>query len=778
MRRVMVALLVTALAFTVLAVLTDAHQGTSNAEGHQAASSTSAYPIKHIIIIDKENRSFDEMFGRFPGADGATHALLSSDKLVPLGHTPDRLLLDVGHAGEAAALAVNNGRMNQFGLLPGATQDGRDVADSQYYESDIPNYWKYAKAFTLDDHFFSTIMGPSFPNHVITVAATSGNTTDNPHGQLVHAWGCDGGKESFVNGIKPDGTRFVTHPCFDFQTLPDLFQKYHVSWKYYAPPQFASGYVWSALDAIKHIRYGPLWKTNVVRDTTFVSDVQHGKLPQVSWLVTNAFESDHPPAAICRGEGWTVRMINAVMKSPYWKDTAIFLTWDDFGGFYDHVPPPKLDVISLGPRVPTIVLSPYARPHFVDHRQLEFDSLNKFIEQDFGLPALTQRDRSAPPMLTSFDFHQRANPPLVLTPRHCPKSDYITSAPLSGTVVRVQVTGQLHTVIIRLSGSTLATILFGPSYDLRDADHDRLTFGQLSPGDHVVTSATPDPQRALVYTAFSLMDRSIRSLKDQKALITSLFGDRSSFTVRIGKDSFVVVLDRTTTIVEPDGSHGTREDLQTSQPVTISGLLNVQTKTVIATTTVHLLSTSKPPVSVSVTHTTVKPGDTQTVTVTAPANSKVTLELRYASGTTKTVRLAADRHGTAHYTFQVPLGVNSLSSQKAAVVVTSSAGHATTTFTVKRAPVEVYLAHRSVKHGASQTLAILGPHKVLATVEVLWPDGRYTTHSLHLDSRGRGTYTFQVRSVSSHLKSHSASVEVTVSLPSGIEAAVASFQIQ
>jgi phospholipase C len=116
------------------------------------------------------------------------------------------------------------------------------------------------------------------------------------------------------------------------------------------------------LDAIKHIRFGPLWKTNVVRDTTFIKDVQSGHLPQVSWLVTNALESDHPPASICLGENWTVRQINAVMKSRYWKDTAIFLTWDDFGGFYDHVAPPHLDYISLGPRVPTIVISPTPGP--------------------------------------------------------------------------------------------------------------------------------------------------------------------------------------------------------------------------------------------------------------------------------------------------------------------------------------------------------------------------------------------------------------------------------
>ena len=174
------AALLAALIFAVLFVVFSLPHPTSHAAVPAATptpvsgQTVPRFPIKHIIIIDKENRSFDTMFGQFPGADGTTHAQLSSGKVVRLGHTPDRLLLDVGHAGEAATLAVNNGRMNRFNLLPGAIQDGRDVAVSQYAQRDIPNYWRYAGAFTLDDHFFSTIMGPSFPNHLATIAAQSG----------------------------------------------------------------------------------------------------------------------------------------------------------------------------------------------------------------------------------------------------------------------------------------------------------------------------------------------------------------------------------------------------------------------------------------------------------------------------------------------------------------------------------------------------------------------------------------------------------------------------
>src|SRR5206468_3995265 len=130
-----------------------------------ATSARARYPITHIVIIDRENHSFDNLFGTFPGADGATTARTSTGKVVKLIRTPDHTLLDISHSGGAASFAVNGGKMNQFNLLPGAIQNGKDYANSQYRESDIPSYWAYAKTFALDDHFFSTIMGPSFPNH-------------------------------------------------------------------------------------------------------------------------------------------------------------------------------------------------------------------------------------------------------------------------------------------------------------------------------------------------------------------------------------------------------------------------------------------------------------------------------------------------------------------------------------------------------------------------------------------------------------------------------------
>lgn len=476
------------------------------------------WPITHVVIIDKENHSFDNMFGRFSGADGARVAEVSSGESRPLGHTPDHMLLDVSHGGTAALLAVNGGRMNHFDLLPGALQFGNDIADSQYRQTDIPNYWQYAQHFALDDRFFSTVMGPSFPNHLISVAADAGNTVDNPSGQIERAWGCDSGPSSRVHGIRADGTRFVTRPCFDFQSLPDLLDRAQISWKYYAPQRFSSGYVWSALDAIKHVRYSPMWKQNVPSDKSFVPDVQHGKLPSVSWLVTDAQHSDHPPASICVGEGWTVKVINAIMRSKLWLHTAIILTWDDFGGFFDHVAPPRLDYSSFGPRVPTIVISPYSRAGHIDDSQMDFSSMLHFVEQNWHLPSLNQRDRTAGSMLGSFNFHQHPLHPVILKPRICPKSAYRISSRLVGTVVGLRTSHSLHTLILRINGNVSVSVLLGPSYNVRDAFNARMSFDQIYRGDTVTTRALPDPQRALVYTAYSVKDLSSQSVHRSRAV--------------------------------------------------------------------------------------------------------------------------------------------------------------------------------------------------------------------------------------------------------------------
>ena len=373
--------------------------------------------IQHIVFVIKENRTFDNYFGTFPGADGATTGRISTGQSLPLGHTPDRTPRDLGHRRGAAVMAIDGGKMDAFDLIYRGNVNGDYLSYTQMHESDIPNYFAYARNFVLADRMFSSMRGPSFPNHLYTVAAQSAGAVGIPTG----GWGCDD-DESRVLVMAPDGQIDLQPPCFEIETLADRLQSAGVSWRYYAPGKGESGYEWSALNAVKHIRWSSLWTEHVVPATQFERDAASGDLPAVSWLVTGA-ESEHPPWSTCLGEGWTVRQFNAVMQGPDWESTALFLTWDDFGGFYDHVPPPNVDDLGLGPRVPLLIISPYAKSGYVSHTVYEFSSFLRFVETRFGLASLTDRDAAANPMTDSFDFNQQPLPPLALRPRECPAAD-------------------------------------------------------------------------------------------------------------------------------------------------------------------------------------------------------------------------------------------------------------------------------------------------------------------------------------------------------------------
>ena len=379
--------------------------------------------IQHIVFIIKENRTFDNYFGTFPGADGATTGTLSTGQVIPLGHTPDRTPGDICHNWSCALQAMDGGKMDDFDLIP-VYRGGKPVPGpqrlsyTQLTESDIPNYFAYARNFVLADRMFSSLHGPSLPNHLYTVAAQSGGVINNPTDP--EDWGCDAAEGTTVQVMDSSGQISKQTPCFDFQTLADSLQNAGITWKYYAPSQGEPGYIWSTLDSINHVRNTTLWTDHVVEWTQFVSDAKSGQLPAVSWLVTRPNLSDHPPASSCQGENWTVNQLNAVMQGPDWSSTAVFLTWDDFGGFYDHVPPPTLDQFGLGPRVPLVIISPFAKKGFVSHTTYEFSSFLKFVEERYGLPPLADRDKAANDMLDSFDFTQTPLPPLLLSTRSCP----------------------------------------------------------------------------------------------------------------------------------------------------------------------------------------------------------------------------------------------------------------------------------------------------------------------------------------------------------------------
>jgi hypothetical protein len=434
-------------------------------------------------------------------------------------------------------------------------------------------------------------MGPSFPNHLITIAASSADTFDNPRGQTKHAWGCDGGPYSVVDTIDPlTGRKSFVRPCFNLPTLADTMQRAQVSWKYYAPAAYHSGYIWSAFDAIRHIRYSRLWKTNIPSDTDFIRDVRAGHLPDVSWLVTNEETSEHPPYSMCVGENWSVKQINAVMQSKLWRSTLIVLTWDDFGGFYDHVAPPRLDYLSLGPRVPTIMISPYARPHYVDHHVMEFDSILRFIEDDYHLPSLTSRDKTARSLLSSLSFSQKPLHPLVLKARKCPAGSLNIHLTVSGTYIKLIVKKYAREMLVRLSGGNIATLIIGPSVPTKMAKELPAKLSDFRVGDHIFAVARPDPQRALTYAAGIIHDLDLRPISKQKGVITDVDQFEDTISVRFGRVTVLVDIGKKTRILLAHGKHGTVADLSAGIGVEVTGVENARLKEVTTATTIQVIA--------------------------------------------------------------------------------------------------------------------------------------------------------------------------------------------
>lgn len=380
--------------------------------------------IQHIVFLVKENRSFDSMFGQFPGANGATQGTISSGAVMPLLHESDSLPADIGHSWAGTITAMDNGQMDRFDLLEQANVNGQFGAMSQFYQADIPNYWQYATTFVLADNMFSSVHSDSLPNHLYTIAAQSGNISDGSAKDSkfnTNNWGCDA-PSGFVVQSLDDTSGVISEivPCLDFQTLADNLDNAGVSWRYYAPDEGDAGYQFSSYDAINHIRNGPDWTVDVMNTGQFITDAQTGNLPSVSWVIIGQGLNDHPPKSICQSENETVTYLNALMQGPEWNSSVVFLTWDDPGGFYDHVSPSTVDPFGLGPRVPMIIISPYAQLGYISHTQYEFSSVLKFIEERFDLPALTDRDADANDTTDSFNFSQQAAAPLVLTPRTCP----------------------------------------------------------------------------------------------------------------------------------------------------------------------------------------------------------------------------------------------------------------------------------------------------------------------------------------------------------------------
>lgn len=361
-------------------------------------------PIKHVVVVMQENRTFDNFFHGFPNADSADSGL-NGTTVVPL--TPIDLGSSAGTNNSHLAFwkEWDNGKMDGFAKTGTAPPT---LPYSYVPQDQIQAYWTLASQYTLADRMFQSSTGPSFPAHQYMIAAQSGTAAEDPTGTV---WGCDAPAGATVYLVGPNGTDLPgPYPCFDYQTAGDLLDQAGISWRYYTSDNKTKGGGFTAYEAIKHIFFGSDWNTDVISpQTQFLKDVPNGHLAAVTWVIPDWTHSDHPGSGN-EGPEWVASVVNTVGKSKFWNTTAIFITWDDWGGWYDHVAPTKIDSMGLGFRVPLIVVSPYAKRGYVSHVNYETASLITYVEKDFNLPNLGQRDATANDLSDCFDYTQKPAP--------------------------------------------------------------------------------------------------------------------------------------------------------------------------------------------------------------------------------------------------------------------------------------------------------------------------------------------------------------------------------
>jgi phospholipase C len=442
----------------------------STATGPGEPVLTGIHKIRHVVIIMQENRSFDTYFGTYPGAAGIP-GLAGNPGAVPCIRDPlrhscsrpfhDRQDLNVGgpHGARSARADINGGKMNGFVTQQQQAQRGcertfnplcgasRGLPDAMGYHTgaDIPNYWAYARDFVLQDHMFESNASWSLPQHLYMVSEWSAHCTVRADPMsCTNALENPGDPGDFLRRL---GVRNPTPADYAWTDLTYLLHRYGVSWAYYVfkgnEPDCADNQAMSCAPVSQGSRTPGIWNPlpyfdtvqqdgqlgNIESLSSFYTAARAGTLPAVSWVVPNARVSEHPPGLVTAGQTYVTGLINAIMRSPDWKSTAIFVSWDDWGGFYDHVKPPRVDENGYGLRVPGLVISPYASKGYIDHQTLSFDAYVKFIEDDFlrgqrldpstdGRPDPRPDVREALPQLgdlaTDFNFTQAARAPILL----------------------------------------------------------------------------------------------------------------------------------------------------------------------------------------------------------------------------------------------------------------------------------------------------------------------------------------------------------------------------
>ena len=426
------------------------------------------HKIRHVIIVMQENRSFDTYFGTFPGADGIPMHGKMPAVCVPDGaggcvrSYHDKADINGGGPhGKSSALAdIDGGKMDGFIQQrsiarayctapddPACIVTNTPDVMGYHTAAEIPNYWKYARDFVLEDHMFEPVKSWSLPEHLDLVSGWSAKCrTKSPMScvsNIVGPWGVRG----FGRAVRRELATGKTAIDLAWTDITWLLYLHHVSWAYYVrtgkqpdcdddsaetcasvKQNAKTPGIWNPLPLFADVRHDHQ-VGNIQTLNAYLRAAKTGTLPAVSWVVPSDPDSDHPPASVHRGQAYVTAIINAAMKSPDWKSTAIFLSWDDWGGFYDHVKPPRVDPFGYGLRVPGIVISPYAKKGFIDHQTLSSDAYLKFIEDDFlgGArlnPKTDHRPDSRPKvrenvsilgdLVKEFDFSQPPRPPLLL----------------------------------------------------------------------------------------------------------------------------------------------------------------------------------------------------------------------------------------------------------------------------------------------------------------------------------------------------------------------------
>jgi phospholipase C len=426
------------------------------------------HKIKHVIIIEQENRSFDSYFGTYPGADGIPMKNGVPTVCVdnPAGGCtkPYHDTADInggGPHGEANAEAdVDNGKMNGFikeasdarkGCLnvtdPACTNSATPDVMGYHTAAEIPNYWTYAKDFVLDDHMFEPVKSWSLPDHLYLVSEWSALCKNASPSSCVNDIVRPVGvarMEIAVDRALRTGTAELDDAWTDITWL--LYAK-HVSWAYYiqtgdqpdceddaaetcppVPQSYSTPGIWNPLPLFEDVQKDHQLK-NIQPLQRYFAAAKAGTLPAVTWVTPSQADSEHPPASVHQGQAYVTAVINAAMKSPDWDSTAIFLQWDDWGGFYDHVVPPAVDENGYGLRVPALVISPYAKKGYIDHQTLSSDAYLKFVEDDFlggarlnpktdgrpdPRPDVREDEKILGNMDNDFDFNQKPRPPVLL----------------------------------------------------------------------------------------------------------------------------------------------------------------------------------------------------------------------------------------------------------------------------------------------------------------------------------------------------------------------------